>query len=108
MTMQLPIWGEEPGSLPYEQDFSDMLFLPVQPESEPEEQTPEEHRDELFHGEAAPEDNFANEEPGEWHRAGRDMTEVCIMTGWPPRHIQVGQHCPHGLLNEEEEIIDYT
>lgn len=107
--IQLPLWGEEgPESVPHEQDFSDMLFEPVAPPKPDPEQTPEEHRAELFHGEHEDE-NYANEEPGQWHTAGRDLSEVCVMTGWPPRHIQLGRHCPHGLLGSDpEEVIDLT
>jgi hypothetical protein len=106
--VQIPIWGEErPETLAHEQDFGDMLFEPIGPPQPDPEMTPEQHRAELFHGEHVA-DNYANEDPGRWHEAGRDMTEVCVTTGWPPRHISVGKHCPHGLLNRTDEPIDLT
>jgi hypothetical protein len=108
----LPIWGEGgpegPEELGDTQDFSDMLFEPVGPPEPDPEATPEQLREEAFHAEHVA-DNYANEETGQWHRAGRDMSEVCVTTGWPPRHLRVGRHCPHGLLDQHpDEIIDLT
>src|ERR1700722_13919681 len=104
--VQIPIWGEEgPQSLPQEQDFSDMLFEPIGPPQPDPEQTPEQLREEAFHAEHVS-DNYANEDPGRCHTAGRDMAEVSVTTGWPPRPIQVGRHCPHGLLDISDEPID--
>lgn len=28
--------------------------------------------------------------------------EVCVYSGWPRRHVIVGKHCPHGML----ELLD--
>lgn len=107
--IQLPIWGEEgPETVAHEQDFSDMLFEPVGPPQPDPEKTPEQLREEAFHAEHETE-GYANEEAGHWHTAGRDMSEVCVTTGWPPRHVRIGRHCPHGLLDHDsEEIIDLT
>lgn len=108
--VQLPLWGEPDPPPPDMAGFSDVLFTPALPPEPDPEQSPEDQQLELFHGEAAGEhSNYANDEPGDWHRAGRDMAEVCVLSGWPPRHQQVGRHCPHGLTSAGDEvIIDYT
>lgn len=110
--IQLPLWGEPDGDGPeelgYAQDFGDMLFEPLGPPQPEPEATPEQLREEAFHAEHVS-DNHANEESGRWHSAGRDMSEVCITSGWPRRHIKIGKHCPHGLLEgNPDEIIDLT
>ena len=110
MSIQLPLWGEEPPRVPHEQDFSDMLYAPVPPPEPNPEMTPEQQRAEAFFQEALPfeGENFAND-ASSMQQAGRDLTEVCVMTGWPPRHVQVGLHCPHGLLDDDsDEVIDLT
>jgi hypothetical protein len=106
--VRIPIWGEDgPVDVADTQDFSDMLFEPIGPPQPDPEATPEQLRDEAFHAEHVA-DNYANEDSGRWHAAGRDMTEVCVTTGWPPRHVTVGKHCPHGLLDVSDDVIDLT
>lgn len=108
--VQLPLWGEN--APPAEEaGFADMLLTPVPPPKPDPELSPEQQQLELFHVEADKPDNYANEAPGSWHRAGRDLSEVCELSGWPPQHTRIGRHCPHGLFpvsDEREEIIDYT
>lgn len=107
--VRIPIWGEDgPVSVPVDQDFGDMLFEPIGPPEPDPEATPEQLREEAFHAEHVA-DNYANEDPGRWHAAGRDISEVCVTSGWPPRHVSVGKHCPHGLLDvDPNEVIDLT
>lgn len=110
--VQLPLWDDDgKPAVSAETDFSDMMAMPVRPEADaPEpELTPEERRIEAFFSSVAPGENFANQSTDGWDSAGRDSTEVCVLSGWPPRHVQVGQHCPHGLTDDTaDEIIDYT
>jgi hypothetical protein len=105
--VQMPMWGE-PTPPAEDAGFPDLLFAPTAPPEPDPETSPEETRMELFHAEADGQYSFANEEPGEFHQAGRDLSEVCVMYGWPPQHVSVGQHCPHGLTEPQNEIIDYT
>ena len=89
-------------------DLSDMLIAPVsEQELEPEEPTPQEIRQDAFREHAADRDRLSL---GEWNQPGRGRirngTEVCQFTGWPRRHLSVGKHCPHGMLDEQDTITD--
>lgn len=112
--VQLPLWGEAESEPPEAAGFMDVLFTPSSPPEPDPELSPEEEQLELFHAETDGQYTYANPEPGDWHRAGRDQGEVCILAGWPPRHQQVGRHCPHGLSSPgghdggDGEVIDYT
>lgn len=80
-------------------NFSDVLFDVAVPEPEVEI-TPEEQR---WMG-------FMEHAPSGHSHAGHDFhepvvsrSEVCIFGGWPRRHIQIGAHCPHGMLEEDDD-----
>jgi hypothetical protein len=124
--------------VPYldEPDFSDMWgYLPAQRQDEPEEEdlTDEQRRDAGFQGESYQGPRLGGfQEPGNEpalpradNKSGKGLyllgeteysitdgpgSELCVYSGWPRRHVRVGRHCPHGMLERlkraQEEAND--
>lgn len=120
--------GVQPEDLP-EATLNEFLFSPVkprQPEEEPE-LTHEQRHDAGFRGEAYQGEQLggfqdpgteqplrqAEEDPRAHHKPLYALerreeaitgSEVCVFTGWPRRHVTVGKHCPHGMLETLERL----
>ena len=80
--------------------FGDILFEPVAPPEPDPELNPDERRFLKFAEDtqaAAPVMAHEYDEP----RIAR--SEICVFGGWPRRHVQVGRHCPHGMLETLSE-----
>jgi len=101
-SIQVPFDPHEQPDYLAEGSFGDILFEPLAPEPE-YEMTPEEERYLAF-GEAVP-DGMSYAGRG-WTEPVVGRSEVCVFAGWPRRHVQVGAHCPHGMLKEDEVMGD--
>jgi hypothetical protein len=84
----------------HEGHFGDILFEPLAP-PEPDPEMTDEERQYL---------QFLQDTPAPEHHGGAQWSEpvvsrseICVFAGWPRRHIQVGQHCPHGMLEEDDD-----
>jgi hypothetical protein len=81
-----------------------MLIEPVAPPEPEPDWTPQMEQQAAFHEASREGPGFASGlEP-----VAVTASEVCVYGGWPRRHTVVGRNCPHGMLDEEDEIVDYT
>lgn len=98
---QLPVPTDpwEPAQGHGEAGFGDILFSPHVPEPE-YEVTPEQQQDMLFRADTQSGPPVAGRS---WEEARISQSEVCVFGGWPRRHLQIGRHCPHGMLELLEE-----
>jgi hypothetical protein len=90
---------DEPQGLVVRGHFGDILFTPVAP-PEPEEDMTEEEWQHLHFT-----SDVQTEAPVMDHRYDEpaiSRAEVCVLGGWPRRHVSVGAHCPHGMLETME------
>ncbi len=90
----------DPPGLVVRGEFGDILFAPVGPPEPEEDLTPEELRYMQFHSDTQSDAPVAGQRYDEPTVA---RSEVCILAGWPQRHVQIGAHCPHGMLEDDDE-----
>ena len=89
----------EPQGLVVRGHFGDILFAPVPPPEPEEEMTEEEYQYMNFTTDTQSQAPVAGQRYDEPFVA---RSEVCVFGGWPQRHVQIGAHCPHGMLDEDE------
>lgn len=116
-------WEIEPEIPPRDADYSDLMFTPAGPPEPEPELSPQQRQRSGFDGEA-----YQGQQLGGFQGRGSEHAppfrerdghrpldllgeraqpatagaEICVFTGWPRRHIQIGLHCPHGLRENDE------